>query len=71
MNIINIAYKSEIENILEKKKGIELNEKKLSNSDKKAIPVILIKRLINLVFTEDLLAIELIREIIPCELVHY
>lgn len=37
MNIVNIAYKSEMEFILEKKRGIELNQQKLSNLEKKMI----------------------------------
>lgn len=37
MNIVNIAYKSEMEAILEKKKGTKLNQKKLSNGEKKMI----------------------------------
>ena len=37
LNIVNIAYKSEMESILDKKRGIEFNEKKLSNLQKKII----------------------------------
>ncbi len=37
MNIINIAYKSEIEAILEKKTRVEMTKKQLSNLDKKMI----------------------------------
>lgn len=37
-----------------------------ANSDKNAIPVILINNVINLVFIEDLLAIDFIKVIIPC-----
>lgn len=37
MNIINIAYRNEIETILKKKSGIEFNLKKLTNSEKKII----------------------------------
>lgn len=37
MNIMNIAYKSEIESILYKKSGIEFKQKKLSNLEKKVI----------------------------------
>lgn len=36
-----------------------------ANSDKNAIPVILINKPINFVFTADLLAIDFIRVIIP------
>lgn len=34
---VNIAYKSEMESILDKKRGIEFNEKKLSNLQKKIL----------------------------------
>ncbi len=37
MNIVNIAYKSEIKEILNKKSGINFNETKLSNHEKKLI----------------------------------
>lgn len=37
MSISNIAYQSEIENILEKKSGIQFEEKNLSYTDKKMI----------------------------------
>lgn len=41
-----------------------------ANSDKNAIPVIFINNAINFVLTADLLAIELIKDITPCQLVH-
>lgn len=37
LSIVNIAYKSEIVSILEKKSGIEFNQKKLSNLEKKML----------------------------------
>ena len=37
INIVNIAYKSEMESILDKKSGIEFNQKRLSNLEKKMI----------------------------------
>lgn len=37
INIVSIAYKSEMENILDKKNGIEFEQKKLSNLEKKMI----------------------------------
>lgn len=37
LDIVNIAYKSEIEEILKKKKDVEFKQKELSNSEKKKI----------------------------------